>query len=255
MSKSIEEADKLKQDWIQRAKSLGFNAAATLMSTLYPVDFEAYQISFELCNSEGKTLDYFSFPIMPSELSIKEDIPVKVENTFGGVNSISSNVFVPKDISLNGNFGRQFKILVRNQFVIPFAHKVIQERDYGVGGQQRKELEVSNMLKSGYGCVKVLQSIINRSVEVDSDSGECNKLYFYNMAYGESYLVKPISFRGYQNISNNGIWSYDLSLKAVCPLHLDATKTGRKWQNAAGSFIQSGVNGLTRGIKGMLNIM
>ena len=254
MSKSIEEANKIKQDWIQRAKALGFNAAANLMATLYPVDFEAYQISFELCDSKGKTLDYFSFPIMPSELSIKEDSPVKVENTFGGVNSISSNIFVPKDISLGGNFGRQFKIIVRNKFVVPFAHKVIQERDYGVGGQQRKELEVENMLKTGYGCLKVLQSIINRALEVDS-YGECNKLYFYNMAFGESYVVKPISFRSYQNISNNGIWSYDLNLKAVCPLHLDITKNGKKWKNSAMNFAQSGANGLMRGLKGMLSIM
>lgn len=254
MSKSIEEANKIKQDLIQRAKALGFNAAANLMATLYPVDFEAYQISFELCDSKGKTLDYFSFPIMPSELSIKEDSPVKVENTFGGVNSISSNIFVPKDISLGGNFGRQFKVIVRNKFVVPFTHKVIQERDYGVGGQQRKELEIENMLKTGYGCLKVLQSIINRALEVDS-YGECNKLYFYNMAFGESYVVKPISFRSYQNISNNGIWSYDLNLKAVCPLHLDITKNGKKWKNSAWSKNEFCTIGLTRGLKGMLNIM
>lgn len=254
MSKSIEEVEKIRQDWLQRSVTLGFNSAAILMSTLYPVDFEAYQIAFELCDSRGKTLDYFSFPIMPSELSIRENIPVKIENTFGGVNSISSNIFVPKDISLNGNFGRQFKILSRNKFVVPFVSKVIQERDYGVGGQQRNELEISNMLKSGYGCIKVLQSIINRSVEIDS-YGDCNKLYFYNMAYGESYLVKPTSFRGFQNISSNGIWSYDLSLKAVCPLHLDATKMGKKWKNVAGSLVQSGVGSLTRGIREMLNIM
>ena len=254
MSKSIEEANKIKQDLIQRAKALGFNAAANLMATLYPVDFEAYQISFELCDSKGKTLDYFSFPIMPSELSIKEDSPVKVENTFGGVNSISSNIFVPKDISLGGNFGRQFKVIVRNKFVVPFTHKVIQERDYGVGGQQRKELEIENMLKTGYGCLKVLQSIINRALDVDS-YGECNKLYFYNMAFGESYVVKPISFRSYQNISNNGIWSYDLNLKAVCPLHLDITKNGKKWKNSAWSKNEFCTIGLTRGLKGMLNIM
>lgn len=253
MDKNIEEIDKIKKDWIQRAAVLGYNTAANLMSILYPVDFEAYQISFELCDSEGKTLDYFTFPIMPSELSIKEIIPVKIENTFGGVNSISSNIFVPKDISLNGNFGRQFKIISRNKVIIPFYSKIIQERDYGVGGQQRKEIGISSMLKSGYGCLKVLQSIVNRSVEIDS-KGECNKLYFYNMAYGESYLVKVLDFRGFQNISNNGIWSYDLNMKAVCPLHLDSQKTGKKWKNFGISVVQSSANGLTRGLKGTFNL-
>lgn len=250
MGKSTEEIDKIKKDWAQKATSLGLSTASSLMSNLYPLDFEAYQISFELCDYNGKTLDYFSFPIMPSELSISEETPVKVENTFGGVNALSSNIYVPKNVKLSGNFGRQFRLIARNKITIPIIGQATQERDYGVGGKQRKEKEISNLVKTGYGCFKVLQSIINRSVEVNN--GECNKLYFYNLAYGESYLVKPINFRGYQTINNNGIWSYDLDLKAICPLHLDSAKMGGKWKNFAGNFIQSGFNAVTRGVMGML---
>lgn len=247
------EKDKIKKIWESKALALGYTAAATLMSSLYQVDFEAYMIAFELCDSMGKTLDYFTFPIMPTEISIEEEIPVKVENTFGGVNSISSNVFVPKSINLSGNFGRQFRILVRNKVVVPFAHKTIQERDYGVGGIQRKQLEVSNMLKTGFGCFKVLQSIINRSVEVDK-YGECNKLYMYNLAYGESYVVKPITFRGSQSVSNNGIWNYDLNLKAVCPLHLDAHKKGKAVKAYTMAAAQSALNTALSGIRQTFNI-
>lgn len=219
------DSEQFKKVWKNKALAMGYSAAASLLSQLYPVDFEAYMLMLELTDSRGKTLDYFSFPIMPQQLSVQEDVPVKVMNTFGGVNTISSSVFVPKDIQINGNFGRNFKMLIRSKIVVPLVHKMITERDYGAG-TQKKELEVFNMLKTGYGCTKVLQSIINRSVEVDK-YGECNKLYFYNFAFGESYVVKPINFRYSQDIGMNGIWKYDLNMKAVCPLHLDAHKQGK----------------------------
>lgn len=248
-----EQSDKIKNTWINKAKAVGYTTAATLMSGLYPVDFEAYMIAFELCDSEGKTLDYFTFPIMPTEISIEEETPVKVENTFGGVNTISTNIFVPKTINLSGNFGRQFRMLVRNKVTLPFGKKTIQERDYGVGGVQRKELEVSNMLKTGFGCFKVLQSIINRAVEVNSN-GECNRLYMYNMCYGENYLVKPITFRGAQSVSQNGIWNYDLNLKAVCPLHLDSHKRGKVIKAYAMGAAQSALNTVLSGVRQTFNI-
>lgn len=247
------DAKVLQTTWINKAKAIGYTAAATLLSGLYPVDFEAYMIAFELCDSKDKTLDYFTFPIMPTDLSIEEEIPVKVENTFGGVNTISSNVFVPKIINLTGNFGRQFRVLIRNKITIPFVHKTIQERDYGVKGVQRKETEVSNSLKTGFGSFKVLQSIINRSVEVD-DEGECNKLYMYNMAYGESYLVKPMTFRGSQNISHNGIWNYELSLRAVCPLHLASHKKGSSTKAYTITATQASLNSVLSGVRQTLNI-
>ena len=220
-----EQAEKIRETWKKKGIALGQTAASLLMSSLYPVDFEAYMVAFELCDSKGKTLDFFTFPIMPNELSIEETLPTRVENTFGGVNAISSNVYVPKKISLRGNFGRQFRLIMRGfrTFDLPlFQIKgPIQERDYGEGGKQFKPKEILNTLKTGYGCFKVLQSIINRSVEVDKH-GNCNKLYMYNLAYGESYLVKAKSFRGSQSLGLNGIWSYDLSLESICPLHLDA---------------------------------
>ena len=38
-------------------------------------------IAFELCDSKGKTLDYFTFPVMASEISITEgfgDVKFKI---------------------------------------------------------------------------------------------------------------------------------------------------------------------------------
>lgn len=250
-----EQSDKIKDTWRKKGIALGQTAASLLMSSLYPVDFEAYMIAFELCDSKGKTLDYFTFPIMPSELSIEETLPTRVENTFGGVNALSSNVYVPKKISLRGNFGRQFRLLMRNSIDFPIFQKggPIQERDYGEGGKQLQTKEVLHNLKTGFGCFKVLQSIINRSVEVDQ-YGNCNKLYMYNLAYGENYLVKAKSFRGSQNLGLNGIWSYDLSLESICPLHLEE-KGAKKYAKAFGMVAaQSALNLVTSGAKETLNM-
>ena len=43
------------------------------LSVIFPRDIEYYMVALELTTFEGDTIDYFSFPVMPSTLS-------KVEN-------------------------------------------------------------------------------------------------------------------------------------------------------------------------------
>lgn len=243
-------ANEIQEIWQKKALAIGYNAAATLLSSLYPREFECYMIAFELCDSQGKTLDYFTFPVMPSEISITEKLAVRVQNTFGGVSSISSSVFVPKDITLQGSFGRNFKILYRGNLTIPFVGKAEVERNYGFDSSL-KQSELSNTLKTGFGCIKVLQSIINRSVGVD-EYGNCNRLYFYNLAFGESYLVKASSFQSSQDLSSNAIWRYALKLEAVCPIHLDKYGNGKVKKAYLNTAIQSSLNAVINGIKDSL---
>lgn len=242
----MDKIDNIKEIWQSKAKSIGYTAAATLLSSLYPADFEAYMIAFELCDNAGETLDFFSFPIMPSQLEIQETIPVRVENTFGGVNALSSTVYVPKDITLNGNFGRIFKVLVRNEWKIPVVTKFDLERDYSGGEQSFQQSEISHNLKTGYGCIQVLRSLINRSVAVDPKTGMPNQLYMYNMAFGEGYLVKPTNFNTSQDISTNGIWKYNLSLKTICPLYITSKSLQRGLMSSA---VQISLNTLVDGLR------
>lgn len=244
-----EEQQNIEKVWKEKAISLGYTTVATLLNSLYPNEFECYMISFELCDSQGNSLDYFSFPIMPNQMSIQENLPTKVISTFGGVSAISSNIYTPKVISLDGNFGRNFKMLNRSFTV--FSETEI-ERDYGTG-TSKKEIELSRNLKTGYGCTKVLQSIINRSVATD-DSGRCNRLYFYNMAFGESYLVKALEFNTKQDLQNNGMWTFNLKLNTICPLYLD--KVGKKKQVATAfkNGLQAGMNNVGSGIWDTLKI-
>lgn len=216
---------------IKKTKALGYNAAATLLSSLYPRDFEAYMIAFELCDSQGNSIDYMTFPIMPDDLSSDENMPVKVQSTFGGVSTVSANIYNPKNISLTGSFGRNFKVISRSANALGILTDIIRigksgqfNRTYGVKNIiPYLEPELSPIYKTGYGCCKVLQSLINRAYDVDKN-GQTNKLYFYNMALGESYLVKPINFRLSQSMQNNAIWNYSLQLQSICPTYLEKSR-------------------------------
>ena len=238
-----------------KLKSVVESLGAVTSSVLFPLDFECYMIAFELCDGNGKTLDYFTFPIMPTNIDIQENSIVKVQNTFGGVSVISSDLFNPKKISLKGNFGRNLKLLNRGinglNWSTNFSQRNEKERNYGQEGSQNNILELSSVIKTGYGCTKVLQSILNRSYSVDKSTGKVNKLYFYNLAFGESFLVKCESVKFTQSIgSNNMMWDYDINLIATCPLHLDRFKgnLANKGKIFGMSVIQQSTNSLIRSL-------
>ena len=245
-------ANKVEKFVIDKAKALEYSAAATLLNTLYPRDFEAYMIAFELCDSRGKTLDYMTFPIMPNDITVDESMPVSIQNTFGGVSAVSANVYTSKNISINGSFGRNMKILSRSNnalgsliSALSISSRSTVERTYGLSQIiPHTEAELSKTFKTGYGCCKVLQSILNKAYDVDT-WGAVNKLYFYNMALGESYLIKPINFKLNQNMSSNAIWNYSLQMQTICPLYLD---------KGNGSVIGRALNGVVNAsLNGLLN--
>ena len=158
------------------------NLGVATANLLFPRDFECYMVAFELCSGNGDTLDYFTFPIMPSSINIQENQIVKIQNTFGGVSVLSSDLYNPKKISLKGNFGRNIKLLNRGKnslsWAAGFYKSTETERSYGQNTDPTTTRELSSMIKTGYGCTKVLQSVINRSYGVDKVTGAVNKLYF-----------------------------------------------------------------------------
>lgn len=217
----------IKQTIIDKVESVG-SATASL---LWPYDFEAYMVSMELTDANGKTLDYLSFPIMPENLSIEEIPAVNIRNTFGGVAVVSSELYTPKTITLRGNFGRNIRFLSRNTNVVSGAMTAFSaisgielERSYNRNLEPEKVTELSHNFKTGYGATKALQSIVNRSYGVDKKTGAVNKLYFYNLSFGESYVVKVVNFRISQSLQSNMLWNYDLTLRTISPLSLDKTK-------------------------------
>lgn len=181
-------------------------ARATLHS-MFPNEFEMYMVTLELTDIQGKTLDLFTFPINPKSISKTEPYTKSINRTYNNVVISKNGTFTPRDISVRGNFGRSFKVLQRTANTVFRALR-------GVG-------ELAKDLKSGYGCLKVLQSICQSSNELDAQ-GNPYLLYFHNYTLGESYLVEVMDLT--IDLDTSMLYSYNLRLKIVKEVELGSVR-------------------------------
>lgn len=201
------------------AKRLGFlgTLGKAGLNTLYPKEFEYYMIALELMDANFKTIQYFIFPIMPS--SITETIPqlTNTKKTTGGVSVISSSQFVPTNISLSGTFGRSFKVLIGQTYQDLISS--FKTATGSVSSQSIKNGTINffdNRVKTGYGCIKVLQDIVTGSRQIDALGPRY--LVLYNLALGNSYFIKPGDLTFTMTMDSNMIWNYSLPVKSIAPL-------------------------------------
>lgn len=241
----------------QRVNQLIANIGKGALATLFPKDFDAYMMGIELCDSQDRTIDYFAFPVMPESITKSEPNRTNIKRTSSGVTILTSNSFTPEEITIKGNFGRSFKF-----YLSPVAPAVQGVAFSTMGGKHDLLSTKSNLIfgqatafsigiKTGYGAHSILRAIINKSSGVDA-TGQPFKLYFYNMALGESYLVTvPNSgFTSSQTMDKNMIWDYNLTLTVIAPLN--ALKSLRKRNSMLHlltfSLIQQGVNAAAEAI-------
>lgn len=195
---------------------------------LFPNDIDFYFVALELVNSKGKTVQYMAFPIMPDSIIFQDTEITKVQRTFGGITTLRTSTFDPKSYTLQGNFGRNFKILVGGQlfefsaFNFDFGDQAIDSSKFKI---TVPELSVS--IKNGYGCIKLLEKIIKRADQLDQN-GEPYKLFLYNTSLNHQFLVEPIDFTFSQSVSMNMIWKYSLRLNAIAKVEdlTDNSKLG-----------------------------
>lgn len=175
------------------------------LNTLYPNDIENFLIIFELVDSKNEVEDLFVFPINPQ--AIKEDYQTTttIKRTYNTVIAIDNKSFNPVRISLSGNFGKSFKVLVGRELVSGLGF--VLKRGKG-------EREFFSNVKTGYGCVKILQSFVERAQKPDV-YGFPRVLNFYNLFSGNNYIVKPVTFSLNQDLGSNMIWNYNLTLEAL----------------------------------------
>lgn len=213
---------------VERALALGRNLGKNALAALYPNDFEVYLCSLELVDSQGNTIDFFTFPISPESISKTEPKKTQIRQTAGGTTVLTSTVFVPEEINIKGNFGRNFKILLnigREGTSLSGAAFSLSNGKYALNqilGKETSSLKAPAFelgVKTGYGCIRMLKGIISKSNGVDK-LGLPFKLYFYNLAFGESYLVTipPAGVTFSQNMTKNMIWEYNLNMTAIAPL-------------------------------------
>ena len=249
MSSTVESIRKVYQNLRGRYGQLGLQA-------VFPNEFEAYMIALELVNSDGEVVDYFTFPINPSQLAEVSKRITSIRKTLGGVSIHSTEKFIPTEISMQGTFGRKLKFLVGDD-LINFAGL-----SFGFGGNGRFKFgfnknassrELTRQIKTGYGCFKVLEAICNRSDMLD-DKGKPYELYLYNLALGNSYLVKVLDLTASQSESTNQLWNYNLVLKSIAPLQQVRKNAAIKLMRAAaGGFLQNTANAQMPSLLGMLD--
>ena len=198
------------------------------LSQLYPRDFEIYMCALELVTPDGDTVDYFAFPIMPKSISKGEAEATTVQHGFNSTTVFSKEGFIPKEINLQGDFGRVFKyVFFESEEYYRGLRFSINEGYYNANlvnnskAVVKKVAEIPEGIKTGFGCIKVLQAIIDKAKAHD-ETGRSFRLYFYNPALGESYLVvptkSPLSLSQNEQ-SSNMIWQYSLTLTIIADLN------------------------------------
>ncbi len=179
-------------------------------------------LSMELVDSQGNTVDYFSWPVLPDEISETHNELTQIQKTLGGIRVTKNSTFVPKPISMRGTFGRTFKVLVgATKVEIAGFGFSTQDGNFNVTGPNllgTKVPQLSSFIKTGYGCIKIVESMKDKLKELDPYS-KPYALYLYNPILGNNYQVEINSFRHSQDSqTNNMVPAYSLQLMAIAPL-------------------------------------
>ena len=236
------------QDFLSAAskyENLLLSVGKRVINAQFPDDFEFYMVALELIDSKENTIEYFIFPINPSGITEVKIPLVNIKKTAGGVTVMSTQTFVPTDITLTGNFGRKFKFLLGRELI---NFSAIKQSAKNILGNV-----FSDTIKTGYGCTKVLERIIMKSSQLD-DFGKPHSLYLYNLGIGNNYLVKCTSLNLQQDLGSNMIWNYNVQFKSLIKAENVERKSTKSLTKSL-SFneaIQGGINSLSNGIGAFL---
>lgn len=227
----------------ENVQNVAANIGRAALHSLAPDDFEYYLCSLELLDSTGNTKGFMFFTVMPNNITESKIQIASITKTNKGISTLFNSTFVPRDISIQGTFGRKIRLLVgikepQNVSKIPFF-----------SGNLGLNVEGNSVIKTGYGLVKMMKSIIDESFKVDKNGNACI-LIFNNYAFNTHYVVEVMQSAFSQNIENNMLWYYNLEMKAVAPA------SAVKMQNQDGDkryFERVAANAIAKGIGDLLN--
>jgi len=235
----------------RRLRGLLTSVGRGVVHSLFPNDFEAYFISFELVDSKGNTEAFITFPVQPDSISEVSTRVTNVKKTAGGVVTVGTETFVPIDLEIKGTFGRNFKFTIGNKFVQAGLLRFIKS---GFNTAELGRPSFSNQVKTGYGMIKAVEDMLDAADILDAD-GKPKKLYFYNTILGNNYIVKPKNFVHSQNIQSNMIPQYTIQLTAVAPVDLTVGQEIKKLgKSMALSVLNKEADSVARNIRSELNL-
>lgn len=233
----------------------------------FPNDFEYYMCALELADIQGNSIEYFVFPVMPNSLNLDNHSITNVKKTMGGITTMTNSTYIPRNITLQGTFGRKLRILLGNvdsgnfnalKFSSSNGNLTKNSKGLGTGikkgGLQTKDIPFDPKVKTGYGATKLMQAICEKSNGLDSANNPFN-LFYHNPASGESFLVEYIDMVINQTYpQGNMMWHYNLLLKTIAPLKSMSNTKGRNAALKAVTWdlLQKGVNVLAQDLKASL---
>lgn len=228
-----------------------------LLSQRNPNEFDYYMVAFELLKSDLSTSKYFIFPINPNSIEYNDTALTKITKTAGGVSVLKTSQHNVRDITLSGNFGQNFKVLTGNAFqdlvgVFKEENNPDKKKKSVLGGVLDS---FSSIIKTGYGCTKVLEDILESSLQKDEVGGSYF-LIFYNLAFNQKFLVEYESKVFTQSLESNMIWNYSVRLRTLGRVDdflksKDAARSNA--QLIAGDKIQKRANAAFSQVSALLN--
>lgn len=242
-----------------RTRSLISQIGKAGLNALYPQEFEYYFFAFELVNSRQETIDFFAFPILPSQIVESQPEVTTVRKTMGGVDVHKNPTFVPRKISLSGDFGRKFKILVNtNQIEFAGLRFSVNNGVFKIRkpGDLLDAVPVfASFAKTGYGCIRVIEAMKEKSKSLDQFN-QPHSLYCYNPILGNNYQVEFINFTHMQDKQQyNLIPRYNIEMTAVAPLEaLPQFNDFSLIRNLAFGNIQKRVNSVVSQVRRSIGI-
>lgn len=222
-----------------REQLLNRQSGKWLLTQSNPDEFDYYMIALELLKSDFSTSKYFVFPILPNSIEYNDTPLTKVSKTAGGVSVLKSQQFNIKNLNISGSFGKNFKVLLGDDFSnLTSAFNSNSEDKFS------KSLNnFSSAIKTGYGCTKVMESILKTSNQKD-EFGGAHFLIFYNLAFNQKFLVEFNEQSYSQNLESNGIWNYSVRFNAIGEvddfINADNIKTTK--QLATDNMLQKNAN-------------
>ncbi len=234
--------DRTKKESLRIVENVGESA----LHAIAPDNFEYYQMSLELIDCDDNQVGFISFGVMPNNLSESRQ-PIQTQTkTRSGMITTFNDSFSPINISMQGTFGRKFRLVTGIVDPTPREWK-----DNFFNGNLGKIRESAISYKSGYGLTKVLKYVLEKSNELDSQ-GRPYILIYNNYAFNTSYIVDVISHSFNQSVENNRLWYYEVSLKAVAPSSaIQSTKdrNAKLLRSVASNSVAQGLSNIVKEVK------
>ena len=235
------------------AYSNGVDAAISIgesaLHMLSPDNYEYYMCSLELIDCQSNQVGFISFVVMPNNIS-ESVSPIQTQvKTKGGLVTMFNDTFAPVNISIQGTFGRRFRLVTG--VVNPADKRWSGWGNFFNGNLGKAMFGIETAYLSGYGLTKVMKYILERATKLDSN-GKPYVLIFNNYAFNTSYVVDVVNSTFNQSTDNNMLWYYDIQLKGIAPgksVRSVGTRNAQLLKTVASNAIAKSLSNIVKDVK------